>query len=316
MTRSARISLALVALTAAFSVTSASAQNRAPYTVVESGRSYERLQDAVNAIGSGTGTIRFASMRFADCAVQTEGDILYTAATPGQAVLEGVLCEGKAALVLRGRNAKVVGMVFANMKNAEANAAGIRLERGNLSVSQSWFHDLQDGILTAADETGSLTVDKSTFTRAGSCDGAGGCAHSIYVGKYGSVTVTRSRFEAGRGGHYVKSRSPRTTVLNSSFDDTAGRSTNYMIDLSNGSTGQISGNVFVQGKEKDNHTALIAVAGEGKVNSSNGLSISGNTARLAPGVTWSSSFVADWSGDQIAIGANTLGSGLTRFDRR
>jgi hypothetical protein len=316
MKHTARFALAISALAMLLPISSVTAQNRAPYTVVETGRSFARLQEAVNAIGAGSGTIRFASMRFADCAVQTEGDILYTAAVPGQSVMEGTLCEGKAALVLRGRSAKVIGMVFANMSNPEANAAGIRLERGNLSVSQSWFRDLQDGILTANDETGSLSVDKSTFTRAGTCNGDGGCAHSIYVGRYGSVTVTRSRFEAGRGGHYVKSRSARTTVLNSSFDDTAGQATNYMIDLSNGSTGRIAGNIFVQGRNKDNRTTMIAVAGEGKVNSSNGLVIEANTARMGPGVDWNSAFVADWSGDQLSIGTNSLGSGLTKFSKR
>ena len=85
--------------------TEAPAGTQAPYTVVETGRAYERLQDAVNAIGGGTGTIRFASLRFADCAVQTAGDVTYQAEVPGQAVLDGVACEGKAALVLRGRAA-------------------------------------------------------------------------------------------------------------------------------------------------------------------------------------------------------------------
>ncbi len=316
MIRTARFALALSALAALLPASSVYAQNRAPYTVVESGRSFARLQDAVNAIGDGTGTIRFASMRFADCAVQTAGDILYTAEVPGQAVLEGTICEGKGSLVVRGRRTRVVGMVFANLRIGDGNAAGIRLEKGDLSVSQSWFHDVQDGILAGNDEAASITVDKSTFTRAGTCEGAGGCAHSIYVGKYGTVTVTRSRFEAGRGGHYVKSRAARTNVLNSSFDDSGGQGTNYMIDLSNGSNGRIAGNIFVQGKNKENHTTLIAVAAEGKVNSSNGLVIESNIARMAPGVDWSSSFVADWSGDQLAIGVNTLGSGLTKFDRR
>ncbi|NJS14662.1 MAG: right-handed parallel beta-helix repeat-containing protein, partial [Sphingopyxis sp.] len=32
----------------------------APYVVTESGRGFARLQDAVNAIGDGTGTIRVA----------------------------------------------------------------------------------------------------------------------------------------------------------------------------------------------------------------------------------------------------------------
>ena len=292
------------------------AQQAAPYTVVETGRGFERLQDAVTAIGDGTGTIRFAAMRFADCAVQAGGDILYTAAKPGQAVLEGVACEGKAALVLRGRRARIEGLVFAGITVPDGNGAGIRLERGDLAVSQSWFRDSQQGILSANGERGSVTIDKSTFTRLGTCEGAGGCAHSVYIGDYDALTVTRSRFEAGRGGHYLKSRTARITVLDSSFDDSAGRATNYMIDLPAGASGRIAGNWFVQGKDKENHSAFIAVAAEGRVNSSAGLVIEGNDARFAPGVSWGSTFVADWSGDALTIGANALGEGLKRFERR
>lgn len=288
----------------------------APYTVVESGRSYQRLQDAVDAIGDGRGTIRFASFRFADCAVQQAGDIAYVAAEPGQAILDGVPCEGKGALVLRGRSARVEGMVFANIRVPDKNGAGIRLEKGDLAVTQSWFRDSEQGILAGHYPAGAITVDKATFSRLGTCEGGGGCAHSIYVGSYGALSVTRSRFEAGRGGHYLKSRSARVTVSDSSFDDTAGRGTNYMIDLPAGSTGSITGNWFVQGRNKENHSAFIAVGAEERENSSDGLAISGNDARFAPGVEWGSVFVADWSGDKLAIGANKLAQGLTRFEER
>ena len=307
---------AAAAVLAAAAPALAQQQAAAPYTVVESGRSFTRLQDAVNAIGNGAGTIRFAAMRFADCAVQEAGDIAYVAQVPGQAVLGGVSCEGKAALVLRGRSARVDGMVFADISVPDGNGAGIRLERGNLAVSQSWFRDSQEGILAGDDNAATITIDKSTFTRLGTCEGAGGCAHSVYIGQYGALSVTRSRFEAGRGGHYLKSRTPRVSVTNSSFDDSRGKATNYMIDLSNGSTGVISGNWFVQGPDKENHSAFIAVAPEGKTHSSNGLTIEGNDARFAPGVSWPSTFVADWSGDRLALGNNALGEGLKRTDRR
>ena len=160
-----------------------------------------------------------------------------------------------------------------------------------------------------------MVIDRSTFTRLGTCEGSGGCAHSIYTGLYGQVRVTRSRFEEGRGGHYVKSRAARVEIASSSFDDAHGRATNYMIDLPEGAVGQISNNWFVQGKDKENYSAFIAVAAEGE-RMQHGPAIVGNDARLAPGLDRSTVFVADWSGDALALGENALGPGLTRFEKR
>ncbi len=305
-----------IAAAAAFPAAFAEAQSGASYVVVETGQGFGRLQDAVNAIGGGTGTIRIAPGRYADCAVQTQGSVSYIAATPGQTVFDGVACEDKAALVLRGSSARVEGLVFANIKVGDWNGAGIRLEKGNLSVSQSWFRDSQQGILTGDDTSATLAIDKSTFTRLGTCEGPGGCAHSVYTGDYGAVTVTRSRFEAGRGGHYLKSRAGRIGVLNCSFDDTAGRETNYMIDLPNGASGRIAGNWFVQGQSKENYSAFITVAPEGRQRSSAGLVVEGNDARFAPGVSRTSTFVANWTDDAVQIGPNALGPGLKIKDRR
>ncbi|MBS0483312.1 MAG: right-handed parallel beta-helix repeat-containing protein [Proteobacteria bacterium] len=307
---------ALLAAALAPAISASAQQASAAYTVAESGRTFARLQDAVDAIGGGTGTVRVGAGRHADCAVQTQGQVTYVAAAPGQAVLDGVACEGKAALVLRGRSARVEGLVFANIRVPDWNGAGIRLEKGNLAVSQSWFRDSQQGVLTGEDRASTLTIDKSTFTRLGTCEGPGGCAHSIYVGEYGSATVTRSRFEAGRGGHYLKSRAAQIAVLNCSFDDSAGKGTNYMIDLPGGASGRIANNWFVQGAEKENHSAFIAVAAEGKAHSSAGLAIEDNNARFAPSVTWPSVFVADWSGEVKDISANVLSSRLTRYEKR
>lgn len=308
----ASIALAVTAIPAA----SAFAQSGGAFTVVETGRSYERLQDAVNAIGNGKGTIAVAAGTHRQCAVQQGGSISYMAATPGKAVFDGVTCEGKAALVLRGREASISGLVFRRMAVPDFNGAGVRLEKGNLTVAQSWFLDSQQGILTGNDQNGQIIIDKSTFSGLGTCEGGGGCAHSIYIGDYGHLRVTRSRFEKGTGGHYVKARATRVDVASSSFDDSAGRSTNYMIDLPAGSVGQITNNWFVQGQNKENYSAFIAVGAEGRLHTSNGLQIAGNDARLAPSVRRNTIFVADWSGDNLNIGPNNLGQGLSRFEKR
>jgi hypothetical protein len=315
MKRSSRLALALLCAVSA-SALPAGAPRVMPYTLAETGQKFVRLQDAVNAIGAGSGTITIAPLRIGDCAVQTAGDVAFIAEVPGKTIFDAATCEGKAALVLRGRSARVEGLVFANMRVPDANGAGIRLERGNLTISQAWFRDSEQGILTAEDTTGQLIIDRSTFTRLGRCDRGLSCAHSIYVGNYGALKITNSRFEAGRGGHYVKSRSRRVEVLDSSFDDSSGLTTNYMIDLPAGATGRIAGNFFVQGRNKENYSAFIAVAAEGKTHSANGLAIEANDARFAPGVQRASAFVADWSGDRLAIGTNTLDSGLKRYERR
>ena len=89
-----------------------------------------------------------------------------------------------------------------------------------------------------------------------------------------------------------------------------------MIDLPSGSVGQITNNLLIQGRDKENYSALIAVAAEKRKNPSRGLVIVGNRASLPAGIGRTSVFVADWSGEALAIGANELGAGLTRFEKR
>lgn len=318
----ARLSLAFPAALGALAVAAIPAAallaqpGPAPFTVVETGEGYASLQRAVDAIGGGEGTISIASGTWRQCAVQEGGSVSYLAAEPGQAVLEGETCEGKAALVLRGRSAQVSGLVFRGMAVPDYNGAGIRLEQGDLTVAQSWFADSQQGILTADDPSGTIVIDKSTFSGLGTCEGSGGCAHSIYIGDYGHLRVTRSRFERGTGGHYVKARAGRVEIASSSFDDSAGRGTNYMIDLPAGATGQITNNWFVQGRDKENYSAFIAVGAEDINHSSEGLQIAGNDARFVPALSRSSTFVADWTGENLNVGENALGAGIQRFEQR
>lgn len=285
-----------------------------PFVVRERNEGYDRLQDAVDAIGGGSGTIIVATGRHRQCAVQTAGRIAFVAARAGAAVFDGVTCEGKAALVLRGDAATVEGLTFQNMRVPDQNGAGIRLEQGDLTVRETLFRNGENGILSGDDPDSEVVIERSTFSGLGFC--GNDCAHSLYIGGYGKLTVARSRFERGAGGHYVKSRAPIIEVTDSSFDDSGGRDTNYMIDLPHGARGTIARNMFVQGKGKENYSAMILVAGEGVKQSSVGLVVADNEASLAPGMDKGTAFVADLSGDRLAIGANRFGAGVKRFEQR
>jgi len=295
----------------------AQAQGRAqPFTVVETGKTFLKLQDAVNAIGDNRGTIRVASGTHRQCAVQERGVITYIAAEAGKAVLAGAACEGKAGLVLRGLGAEVRGITFTGYQVPDGNGAGIRLERGQLNVAYARFLDSQQGILTASDPSSQIYIIRSTFSGLGTCENSAGCAHSIYIGDYGKLTVLESRFERGRGGHYVKSRSGHVVIEDTSFDDAAGQQTNYMIDLPSGAIGSIANNWFVQGESKENYSAFIAVGAEESIHNSDGLRVVNNEARFVPGVRRNSAFVADWTGASVQMANNRLAAGLTKYERR
>ncbi len=308
-----RITL-LVALIASVAFPLTAQQRLMPYRLAETGEAYGSLAEAVARIGNGSGTIEVQPGTWRDCVVQEAGAITYRAVTAGSAIFDGGVCEDKATLVLRGQSARVEGLIFQNIAVPDENGAGIRLESGNLTVSNSLFRDSQQGILTGEDANGQIIIDKSSFSGLGLC--ASDCAHSIYIGNYGSLTVTRSRFERGQGGHYLKSRSGRVAITDSSFDDSKGSGSNYMIDLPAGASGEITRNIFVQGQDKENWSAFIAVAAESRDNSSTGLEIFDNSASLAPGVSRNTWFVANWSRDRIPLGQNRLGKGLTAYQQR
>lgn len=315
MLRKPIISVRFIILAAFSTGIAALAQAAGSFRVEETGRAFYRLDDAVKSIGAGSGTITVAQGRYPDCAVFAGANLTIRAAQPSTAIFVGGACEGKATLVLRGASATVDGLVFSGIKVPDRNGSGIRLERGNLTVTRSTFLDSEQGILTADDPSGSVVIERSTFAGLGGCPD-GMCSHSIYIGGYGSLSISRVRFERGTGGHYAKSRAARVSITDSSFDDSAGRETNYAIDLPNGATGRITGNIFVVGKNKENHSAIIAVAAEARVNPSAGLVVEGNDASIAPGAGFGTTFVADWSHELLKIGTNKLGPGVKVRDSR
>jgi len=317
MKNTAIVSLASALLIGGASVALAQGQATAkPFVIAETGKAFGNLQQAVNAIGSGRGTISIAPGTYRQCAVQTAGVVSYVAEQPETVTFERTACEGKATLVLRGVGAEVRGLTFTGINVRDGNGAGIRLEKGALNVAFSKFLNSQQGILTANDQTGRIFITRSTFSGLGTCEYSGGCAHSVYTGDYGQLTITESRFERGQGGHYVKSRAANVVIENNSFDDANGRKTNYMIDLSAGARGSITKNWFMQGRDKENYSAFIALGAEARLHESDGLRVEFNEARFVPGLSRKSVFLADWTNSRVVMQGNRLAMTLEQYEVR
>ena len=102
------------------------AGNAAPFTVVETGKGYDRLQDAINSLGEGDGTIRIAPGTWHDCGVQPHGNVTYVAAVPGQAIFDGKVCEDDAKVSKVDNNA---GETDARVRGADAEVASVKAQR-------------------------------------------------------------------------------------------------------------------------------------------------------------------------------------------
>lgn len=307
---------AILAVAALLCSASALAQNATPFKNAQTGRSYKSLQAAVDSIGTGQGTIVIAPGTYRQCAVQKSGVIAFRAVIPGQSILDGKICDKKAALVLRGQATRIDGVVFQNMRTPDSDGAGIWLEKGNLTVTRAVFRNSHQGIAALDDKAGDIRIVQSSFSGLGNCGKGLPCTHSIDIGGYKSLNITKSRFERGNGGDYVKSRASAVTINDNAFDDSRGRDTAYMINLSVGATGRIARNIFVHSSYGDMRRAFIAVAPDRRTQSSEGLSISANEATLAQGDDKTAVFLADWSGDGVALGGNRLGRGIKPFEKR
>ena len=178
----------------------------------------------------------------------------------GQAHLKNTtaISNGKGILVVaKGADVVIESMEFSGAKVADQNGAGIRLDSGTLEVKNSYFHNNENGILTASVATSSVKIDGSEFAFNGYGDGY---THGIYVGKIASLAVTNSYFHDTKVGHHIKSRAAVSTITDNRLMDGDGDAS-YNIDLPNAGKAIIKGNIIEQGAKTDN-PAMIAYGAE------------------------------------------------------
>jgi Ca2+-binding RTX toxin-like protein len=137
---------------------------------------------------------------------------------------------------------------FSGATAASGNGAGVRYVGGNLVITNSYFHNNQDGLLAGAAASGTIEIDHSEFGFNGTGDGL---THDVYVGSIADLLITNSYLHDVPVGHELKSRASNTTVLDSRlFDGTSNAS--YTIDLPNGGNATIENNVIQQSSTSPN----------------------------------------------------------------
>lgn len=223
--------------------------------------------------GDGDTVLIDAGTYVGDVATWTQDDLTLRG-EGGRAHLRagGRSAQGKAIWVIAGDRTTVDRLEFSGATVPDQNGAGIRQEGAGLTVTRSWFHDNQNGILTGANPASDIVIRRSRFFRSGAGDGY---THNLYVGAVRSLTVTGSYLWGADVGHELKSRAARNTIVGNRITD-RDSTASYSIDLPNGGRSLVAGNVIIQGPRSENST-LVSYGAEGFTDASRTLCVVNNT---------------------------------------
>ncbi len=252
--------------------------------LVGPGQALSRIADAARVARDGDTVLVSAGVYRRDVAVWRQ-KALRIRSIGGRALLlaDGASAEGKAIWVLRNGRFDIRGFEFVGARAPDGNGAGIRFERGELSLADCVFRDNQMGLLTGNHGESILRIQDSWFADAPRQESS--LPHLLYAGRIGRLEVTGSRFENGYRGHLVKSRARRTELRYNLIADGPDGRASYEVDLANGGEASLVGNVIVQSAGSENRT-LIAYGAEGTAGPSNRLVLVHNTlanSGTAPG---------------------------------
>ena len=186
----------------------------------------------------------------------------------------GQSAQGKAIWVVGGDDTVIENIEFTGAAVPDLNGAGLRLEGSNVTIRGCSFHDNQEGILGGA---GVVLIEHSEFARNGNCTDTSGCAHNMYL----SANVTKftlqfSYSHSARSGHEVKTRARENYILYNRISDESDGTASYSIDVPNGGTTVILGNIIEQGAGTEN-PSLVSYGAEGLSNAGKDLYVVHNT---------------------------------------
>jgi hypothetical protein len=188
-------------------------------------------------------------------------------------IAAGNSVEGKAIFVIRGGQVTVENIEFSGTRVKDGNGAGIRFEKGHLTVRNCRFTDNETGLLTAGGDA-ELTVENSEFDHNGGA--REGYTHGLYAGTLRKLTVTGSYFHHGKKGQLLKSRALENHILYNRLTDEIDGQANYELEFSNGGIAYVIGNLIQQSSGTTN-SAIVSFGPEGYKHPRNELYFINNT---------------------------------------
>ncbi|MDO9285776.1 MAG: right-handed parallel beta-helix repeat-containing protein [Aquabacterium sp.] len=233
-----------------------------PALRVGAGQPFARLADALRQAVDGD-TIEVLPGTYAgDVAVINQRRLTLRGMGERPVLLaDGKYAEGKAILVVRNGHIVIENFEFRGTRVPDRNGAGIRFEKGMLTVRNCQFIDNENGILTANFGDARLHIEDSLFAQAP--DRPDSLDHLIYVGRIAEVQISGSRFHQGRTGNLIKSRARVSRITYNLIADGPKGEASYEIDLPNGGQAVVIGNVIAQSANSQN-AILVSFGAEGQ----------------------------------------------------
>ena len=193
---------------------------------------------------------------------------------------------GKAALskgtwVVQGSNIVIDNVEMYGAKVVDKNGAALRLEGTNFTLRNSFLHDNENGILSGVNTASTVILENNEFGHNGYGDGY---SHNIYIGKVAKLTFRYNYSHDANVGHNLKTRALYNTIAYNRFSSlrsgetgsTAAGKPSYEINVPNGGTTFIIGNVIMQ-PTASNNPAMVAYGEEGTTGRSTDLYVINNT---------------------------------------
>lgn len=224
---------------------------------------------------------------------------------PVRMIADGQHAEGKAIWVLRDGEFDISGIEFEGARVPDRNGAGIRFERGRLTLRHCRFRGNENGLLTGNDPAAELYVNQCEFSDNGAGDGY---THNLYAGSIARCHVRASYFARAQVGQLLKTRARESRILYNRLTDEAGGRASYELEFPNGGAVLAMGNLIVQERSTQN-SAIVSYGPEGYRWPENELLLVHNT--IVNRRTAGAVFVRVYPGPVLALVQNNLfvGSG-------